>query len=80
MSLVVDAYFTNCNWCQLRVSCTGKELFPGTEYSDILRLNKRCILHLDSLAIYKTPGEAVDLISKLLRANPTERITAKEAL
>lgn len=55
MSSVSVAYFINCTLFLKINRCTCKELFPGNEYSEILKLNKKCHLNLDSLAIYKTP-------------------------
>ncbi|CAD8059983.1 unnamed protein product [Paramecium sonneborni] len=74
---ICDEFSVGCIFYKL---CTGKELFPGSDYQEILRLNKKCNVVLDILSIYKTPPEAIDLISQLLKANPKERITAQNAL
>ena len=42
--------------------CTGKELFPGSDFHDILKINKKCNINLENLSIYRTPPEAVDLL------------------
>lgn len=56
---------------------TLKDLFPGQDYEEILRLNKKCQINLANLAMYKTPQEALDLIKQMLNPNPNDRITAK---
>lgn len=61
MNLVLDVSSINCKRLPL-YRCTGKELFPGTDYKEILKLNKKCNIVLETLAIYKTPPEAIDLI------------------
>lgn len=59
---------------------TFKDVFPGIDYDEILKLNKRCQINLSNLALYKTPPEAVDLIKRMLNPNPLERISARDAL
>lgn len=73
------ASFSNCN-CPSLVRCTGKDLFPGTDYHEILKLNKKCVINLETLALYRTPKEAVDLMQKMLKVTPKDRITAELAL
>ncbi|CAD8141470.1 unnamed protein product [Paramecium octaurelia] len=74
---ICDEFSVGCIFYKL---CTGKDLFPGSDYQEILRINKKCNIVLDSLTIYKTPAEAIDLITQLLKINPKERITAQNAL
>ncbi|CAD8147446.1 unnamed protein product [Paramecium pentaurelia] len=74
---ICDEFSVGCIFYKL---CTGKDLFPGSDYQEILTLNKKCNIVLDSLTIYKTPTEAIDLITQLLKVNPKERITAQQAL
>lgn len=74
-----DAYSTNCN-NPSGSRITGKDLFPGTDYYEILKLNKKCFVSLDTLGIYRTPQTGVELISRMLCQNPNERITAAQAL
>lgn len=62
---VLDAYFINCNILNYS-RITSKDLFPGTDYHEILKLNKKCIINLDTLGLYKTPASCLDLITKML--------------
>ena len=59
---------------------TLKELFPGTEYEEILNLNKKCKIDLSILTVLKAPSAAIDLIRKMLTIQPKDRPTAKECL
>lgn len=59
--LVLVVYFSNCN-INTNFRLTGKELFPGTDYSEILKLNKKCAINFEILALYRVPKEAIDLI------------------
>jgi serine/threonine protein kinase len=59
---------------------TLKELFPGTEYEEILALNKKCKIDLSILAMHKASFNAIDLIKKMLTIYPKDRPTAKECL
>jgi hypothetical protein len=44
------------------IRITLKELFPGSEYEEILNLNKKCKIDLSILTLLKAPPEAIDLI------------------
>ncbi len=55
---------------------TLKELFPGTEYDEILNLNKKCMIDLSILSLLKVSIEAIDLVKKMLTISPKERPTA----
>ena len=63
------------------INCTNKfvidritlrELFPGFDHEEILRLNKKCDINhsLSILNLYKCPLSAIDLISKMLKVVP----------
>ena len=66
MCSVLVAYSSDCNLYFLISNyhnrCTGKELFPGTDFHDILKINKKCNINIENLSIYRTPPEAVDLL------------------
>ncbi len=59
---------------------TLKDLFPGQNHEEILSLNKKCIITLNNLPLYKTPTKAIELIQKMLIIEPKDRITAIDAL
>ncbi|CAD8116732.1 unnamed protein product [Paramecium sonneborni] len=75
--VICDEFSVGCIFYKL---CTGKEIFPGNDYKEIMKLNMKCEIILDTLTLYNTPPEAVDLISQLLKVDPKERITAQNAL
>jgi calcium-dependent protein kinase len=59
--LVLDVYSINCkNTPYHRI--TLKDIFPGADYHEILKLNKKCLINLDNLSIYRTPPPALELI------------------
>lgn len=76
MSLVWGVYSLNCKSKYQFYRCTGKDLFPGVDYHEILKLNKKCSINLETLQLYRTPKEAIDLMTSMLKMNPKERITA----
>ncbi|CAD8103710.1 unnamed protein product [Paramecium sonneborni] len=76
-TVLCDEFSVGCIFYKL---CTGNELFPGNNDSVIMKLNQKCDIILDALQIYQTSPEAIDLLSQLLKVNPSERITAQNAL
>ncbi|CAD8140070.1 unnamed protein product [Paramecium pentaurelia] len=74
---ICDMFSVGCIFYKL---ITSKDLFPGNDYHEILKLNKKCIINLDTLNIYQTPQSAIDLINQMLQAVPQQRISAKQAL
>ncbi|CAK69342.1 unnamed protein product (macronuclear) [Paramecium tetraurelia] len=75
--LICDMFSIGCIFYKL---LTGKELFPGTDYQEILKLNKKCSINYELLTLYRAPKEAIELIAQLLTINPKERISAQAAL
>ncbi|CAD8118684.1 unnamed protein product [Paramecium sonneborni] len=74
---ICDMFSVGCIFYKL---ITSKDLFPGTDYHEILKLNKKCNVNLDYLQIFKAPSSAVELISSMLNPNPSFRISAAKAL
>ncbi|CAK85433.1 unnamed protein product (macronuclear) [Paramecium tetraurelia] len=74
---ICDMFSVGCIFYKL---ITSKDLFPGNDYHEILKLNKKCIINLDTLSLYSTPQSAIDLISQMLQAVPHQRISAQQAL
>ncbi|CAD8144768.1 unnamed protein product [Paramecium pentaurelia] len=74
---ICDIFSVGCIFYKL---ITSKDLFPGNDYHEILKLNKKCMINLDTLSIYQTPQSAIDLIFQMLQIDPKNRITAQQAL
>ncbi|CAD8102377.1 unnamed protein product [Paramecium primaurelia] len=74
---ICDMFSIGCIFYKL---ITQKDLFPGIDYQEILKHNKKCYVNLDNLQMYKAPSSAVDLISQMLNPNPSLRISAQKAL
>ncbi|CAD8053629.1 unnamed protein product [Paramecium sonneborni] len=74
---ICDIFSVGCIFYKL---ITSKDLFPGNDYHEILKLNKKCIINLDTLNIYQTPQSAIELITQMLQPIPHQRISAKMAL
>lgn len=55
-------------------------MFEGKNHEDLLRQNKECDLSNIPMFISHISKEARDLLSKLLKKDPTTRPSAKEAL
>jgi calcium-dependent protein kinase len=58
----------------------GKSLFKGKTYNEILSENRSCSFDLNSAEYEKVDELAMDLLKKMLKINPEERITAEQAL
>ena len=80
ISSVSVAYFIRCILFLLKYRITFKDLFPGTDHHEVLKINKKCLYNLDCLSIFKTPKSGIDLIRRMLQSDPKNRITAAEAL
>ncbi|CAD8059761.1 unnamed protein product [Paramecium sonneborni] len=74
---ICDIFSIGCIFYKL---ITSKDLFPGSDYHEILKLNKKCMINLDTLNIFQTPQSAIDLISQMLQIDPKTRISASQAL
>ncbi|CAD8144871.1 unnamed protein product [Paramecium octaurelia] len=74
---ICDIFSAGCIFYKL---ITSKDLFPGKDYHEVLKLNKKCLINLDTLSIYQTPQSAIDLIFQMLQIDPKNRITAQQAL
>ncbi|CAD8113947.1 unnamed protein product [Paramecium sonneborni] len=74
---ICDIFSVGCIFYKL---ITQKDLFPGNDYHEILKLNKKCIINLDNLSIYRTPQAAMELIQMMLQIDPKQRISAQQAL
>jgi calcium-dependent protein kinase len=58
----------------------GRSAFPGTTYDQVLSMNRAANIDLSGDKYLELAPEALDLLGKLLKKKPEERITASEAL
>jgi calcium-dependent protein kinase len=58
----------------------GKSVFRGKTYSEVLTENRLCNFNLFSPEYQQTDEVIMDLLRKMLKMNPEERITAEQAL
>ncbi len=58
----------------------GKSAFSGTSYNEVLAQNRAANIDLNEENCKKVDEDALDLLKMMLKKNPTERITAKQAL
>ncbi|CAD8176928.1 unnamed protein product [Paramecium octaurelia] len=74
----VDIFSSGCILYKL---LTGKSIFGGKTFDDVLRANKKCFIDLDLPPdhIYLT-DLSLNLLSQLLNKNANSRITARQAL
>ena len=59
---------------------TGKSAFPGKNYNEVLSQNRASNIPLTGDIFKSVPHNAMDLLGKMLKKNPTERISTEEAL
>jgi serine/threonine protein kinase len=60
---------------------TLKDLFNGKSYLDIFRKNQLCEIDFEFIKQkYNFPAPTLDLLEKMLKIDPKERITAAKAL
>ncbi|CAD8080003.1 unnamed protein product [Paramecium primaurelia] len=74
----VDIFSSGCILYKL---LTGKSIFGGKTFDDVLRANKKCFIDLDLPPdhIYLT-DLSLNLLSQLLNKNAKQRINARQAL
>ena len=58
----------------------GKSIFKGKTYNEVLNENRLCFFDLDSAEYENVDDLTMDLLKKMLKINPEERITAEQAL
>ena len=58
----------------------GRSIFKGKTYNDVLHENRACKFDLDGEEYAKTDRIVLDLLKKMLKKDPEERITAEAAL
>ncbi|KRX08645.1 Protein kinase-like domain [Pseudocohnilembus persalinus] len=59
---------------------TGKSVFQGNQFNEVLKLNKRAQINLQGKRYEEMNADALNLLIQMLNKNPRLRITAKEAL
>lgn len=59
---------------------TGRALFKGISTNKVLQQNMKCDLDFDHFFINSISAPAKDLVCKMIRKHPNERISPKEAL
>jgi len=64
----------------LYILLTGRPVFRGYILNELLRNNKKCEVEYPAKNWDKISDKAKDLVSKMLKKDPKERISAKEAL
>lgn len=58
----------------------GVSAFPGKTYNEVLAQNRASSINFDGEEYKKLDQHALSLLSKMLKKNPLERITAADAL
>lgn len=64
----------------LYILLTGKFVFSGRNYKEILLKNKECLVPYPPQYWHKISSDAKDLVQKMLTKSPDNRLTALEAL
>lgn len=59
---------------------TGRSVFPGKKFSQVLQSNKECKIDLKGQKYDDLNRDAIDLLGKLLEADPRKRLSATQAL
>ncbi|CAD8099490.1 unnamed protein product [Paramecium sonneborni] len=74
----VDIFSSGCILYKL---LTGRSIFGGKTFDDVLRANKKCFIDLDLPLdhVYLT-DLSLNLLNQLLQKNPKQRISATQAL
>lgn len=58
----------------------GKSVFKGKTYNDVLQENRSCGFKLEGEEYERLDKFVLDLMKKMLKTDPEERITAEAAL
>lgn len=58
----------------------GKSLFKGKTYNEVLNENRACNFSLEGPEYSSVDKKTMDLMAKMLKVSPKERISAEEAL
>ncbi|EGR29001.1 protein kinase domain protein [Ichthyophthirius multifiliis] len=64
----------------LHILLTGKSVFPGKKFSQVLELNKQCQIKFEGKLYEQINKDSMDLLYKLLEPNPLLRLSATQAL
>ena len=58
----------------------GRSAFPGKNYDEVLSQNRACNISFKGEEYQKLTPQTLDLLERMLKKNPKERITPQEAL